>query len=114
MESWAFESEPSPTGTLHRCCHPLSRIPRIVPGYNLGSEVAEKRRYCATLVWNNTWTKPMKHFSASIEATPKFQPITEASADLVTTLIGQNFSLASIESKKSFMGSDPGYISTSQ
>ena len=38
---------------------------------------------------------------------PKRQPIREAQRGRVTTLIGQNFSVASIEAEKSFIGLGP-------
>ena len=47
-------------------------------------------------------------FSASIYATLKKQPVREAQRGRVTTLIGENFSVASIEAEKSFMGLGPG------
>ena len=51
---------------------------------------------------------PIKLFSASIYATLKRQPTREAERGRVITLIGQNFSVASIEAKKSFIGLGPG------
>ena len=53
---------------------------------------------------------PIKLFSASIYATLKRQPIREAQRGRVTTLIGHNFSVASIEAGKSFIGLGPGFI----
>ena len=51
---------------------------------------------------------PIKLFSASFYVTLKMQPIREAQRGRVTTLIGQNFSVASIEAEKSFIGLGPG------
>ena len=55
-----------------------------------------------------TGPNPIKLFSASIYPTLKRQPIREAQRGRVTTLIGQNFSVASIEAEKSFIGLGPG------
>ena len=52
---------------------------------------------------------PIKLFSASIEATLKFQPIREATTGDMTSLIGEHFGLASIEAEKSFIGLGPGW-----
>ena len=51
----------------------------------------------------NPGPNPIKLFSASIYAMLKRQPIREAQRGRVTTLIGQNFSVASIEAEKSFI-----------
>ena len=45
---------------------------------------------------------PIKLFTASVYATLKRQPIREAQGGCVTILIGQNFSVASIEAEKKF------------
>ena len=50
---------------------------------------------------------PIKLFSASIYATLKRQPIREAQRGLLTTLIGQNLSVPSIEAEKSSIGLGP-------
>ena len=42
----------------------------------------------------------------------KRQPIREAQRGRVTTLIGENFSIASIEAEKSFIGLGPGLALT--
>ena len=51
---------------------------------------------------------PIKLFSASIEATLKFQPIREALTGDMTSLIGEHFGVASIEAERSFIGLGPG------
>ena len=51
---------------------------------------------------------PIKIFSVSIEASLKFEPIRKGYNGRVTTLIGWNFSVASIEAEKSFIGLGPG------
>ena len=50
---------------------------------------------------------PIKVFSASIEATLKFQPMREPKTGRMTALIVWNFSVASIDAEKSFIGSGP-------
>jgi len=61
-------------------------------------------------VMKNSGPNPIKLFSASIYATLKKQPIREAQRGRVTTLIGQNYSVASIEAEKSFIGLGPGKV----
>ena len=51
---------------------------------------------------------PMKDFSASIDATLKFQPIREGWSGHLANLIGWNFSVASIQAEKTFIGLGPG------
>ena len=53
---------------------------------------------------------PIKVFSASIDATLKFQPIKEGRSGHEANLIGWNFSVASIEAEKSFIGLGPDPI----
>ena len=50
---------------------------------------------------------PIKVFSASIDATLKFQPIREGWSGLMANLIGWNFSVASIEAEQTFIGLGP-------